>query len=376
MAVTRDGASVSPSAEREIHVLLPGDVVAPTGGNVYDLRVIDGLATAHGWRVRRTDVAGSWPLADHSACAGLTQVLAAVPDGGLVLVDGIVACGVPEVIEPAAGRLRIVVLVHLPLPDETGLSTESADSLARLEGRTLRAAAAVVVTSPWAARRLGGYDLAPAQVHVAPPGTDSQPVARGTLGSGRPPELLCVGAVTPRKDQLTLVDALAQLPHLAWRCSCIGPVDRAAGYVTSVRERVVTAGLEGLVRLVGALDAEELAASYDAADLVVLVSRTETFGMVITEALARGVPVVTTAGGAAEETLGRAPDGTVPGLVVPPGDAGALAAALSRWLTDAPLRARLASSARARRDTLDRWDETARALAAVLAGLESQPSGS
>jgi glycosyltransferase involved in cell wall biosynthesis len=108
----------------------------------------------------------------------------------------------------------------------------------------------------------------------------------------------------------------------------------------------------------------------------VLVSRTETFGMVITEALARGVPVVTTAGGAAEDTLGTAPDGSVPGLLVPPGDAGALAAALNRWLTDAPLRARLAVSARARRDTLDRWDETARALAAVLAGLESQPSGS
>ncbi len=356
--------------------MLPGDVAAPTGGNIYDRRVIDGLATAHGWRVRRTDVAGSWPLADDSARARLTQVLAAVPDGCLVVVDGIVACGVPEVIEPAAGRLRIVVLVHLPLPDETGLSTESAASLARLEGRTLRAVAAVVVTSAWAARRLCPYELPPARVHVAPPGTDRQPLARGTHGSDRAPQLLCVGALTPRKDQLTLVEALARNAHLRWTCTCVGPLDRAPAYVASVRRRINAASLEARVRLVGALDTDEVGVSYDAADVFVLASRTETFGMVITEALARGVPVVTTAGGAAEDTLGTAPDGSVPGLLVPPGDADALAVALNRWLTDAPLRVQLASSARARRATLGSWDETLQALTDALERLRAEPVAS
>lgn len=346
--------------------MLPGDIDVPTGGNVYDRRVVDGLAGAHGWRVRRTDVPGSWPLADDVARARLARALAAVPDGGLVLVDGLVGCAAPEVVEPAARRLRVVVLVHLPLPDETGLDPAVAHELARRESRTLRAAAAVVVTSPWAAGRVASYGLAAERVHVAPPGTDTAPLARGT-GTGE--GLLCVDAVTPRKDQLTLVEALARVGDLPWNCVCVGPLDRAPGYVAEVRDRIAGVGMENRVRLAGPLVGRALAAAYDAADLLVHPARTETFGMVVTEALARGLPVLATTGGAVGETLGRAPDGSVPGLLVPPGDADALAAALRRWLTEPTLRAGLVRSARARRGTLGTWEQTTRTLSAVLQGL-------
>ena len=65
-----------------------------------------------------------------------------------------------------------------------------------------------------------------------------------------------------------------------------------------------------------------------------LPSRAETYGMVVTEALARGIPVLASDAGGLPETLGRDPDGRVPGLLVPPGDAAALAAALRGWLDD------------------------------------------
>jgi glycosyltransferase involved in cell wall biosynthesis len=361
---------VDPVGQRELHVVLPGDIDVPTGGNIYDRRVLEGLAVAHGWWVRRADVPGSWPLADDAARAGLVRALDAVPDGGLVLIDGIVGCAAPEVVEPATRRLRVVVLVHLPLPDETGLDSGVAHELARREGRTLRAAAAVVVTSPWAARRVASYGLTDRRVHVAPPGTDTAPLARGTgTGAG----LVCVGAVAPRKDQLTLVEALARVAELPWTCVCAGPLDRAPGYVAEVRARIASCGLENRVRLVGPLGGRGLAAAYDAADLLVHPARTETFGMVVTEALARGLPVLGTTGGAVGETLGRAPDGSVPGLLVPPGDAGALSAALRRWLTEPTLRAGLVRSARARRGTLGTWDQTTQRLSAVLQELPAPP---
>lgn len=363
------GSAVTPG-QRELHVVLPADIDVPTGGNVYDRRVVEGLAGAHGWRVRRADVAGSWPLADEAARARLTRALAAVPNGGLVLVDGLVACAAPEVVEPAARRLRVVVLVHLPLPDEAGLDRAVAHELARRESQTLRAVAAVVVTSPWAAGRVASYGLAAGRVHVAPPGTDTAPLARGT-GTGQ--GLVCVGAVTPRKDQITLVEALARVGDLAWTCVCAGPLDRAPGYVAEVRDRIAHFGLESRVRLVGPLGGRALAAAYDAADILVHPARTETFGMVVTEALARGLPVLGTTGGAVGETLGRAPDASVPGLLVPPDDADALAAALRRWLTEPTLRAGLVRSARARRGTLGTWDQTTQRLSAVLQELPALP---
>jgi glycosyltransferase involved in cell wall biosynthesis len=99
----------------------------------------------------------------------------------------------------------------------------------------------------------------------------------------------------------------------------------------------------------------------------VLASRGETYGMVVTEALARGLPVIATAVGGLPEALGQASDGRRPGLLVPPEDSVALAAALRDWLVDANLRHRLREAARERRSTLSRWDAPTDRIARLLA---------
>ncbi|GDY32540.1 glycosyltransferase family 4 protein [Gandjariella thermophila] len=349
-----------------VHAVLPGDVADPTspsGGNIYDLRVCRDLAAEHGWRVHRIAVPGSWPRPGDAARAALDRALADLPDGAAVLLDGLVGCGVPEVVVPHAHRLRLVVLVHLPLADEIGLPAEVAADLADRERRTLRAARAVVVTSAWTARRLAARGMADAPVHVAPPGSDPAPLAPGT-GDGS--ALLCVAAVTPHKGHDLLVDALARVADLAWQCDCAGPLHRAPDHVAEVRRRIDRYGLGDRVRLLGPLDRPELDAAYAAADLVVLASRGETYGMVLPEALRRGIPVLATAVGAVPDTLGRAPDGGVPGMLVPPEDAGALAGALRRWLTEPELRRRLHASATSVRGILGTWQETSRLIAGVL----------
>jgi glycosyltransferase involved in cell wall biosynthesis len=346
-----------------VHVVLPGDVDdprSPSGGNTYGRRVASELA-ALGWTVQRHRLAGSWPRPSAAEEAGLARLLAAVPDGEIVLLDGLVACGVPEAVVPQVGRVRLVVLVHLPLADEAGLPVDVAADLDAREHTVLAAADAVVVTSAAAAGQLSAAELPP--VFVAEPGTDPAPQATGTDGSSA---LLCVAAVTPVKGHDVLVDALAAVADRPWTCVCAGPLDRAPEHVAEVRQRIVRAGLVDRVRLVGPLDPAARDAAYDAADLVVLASRTETYGMAAAEALARGLPLVATTGGGLPDTVGRAPDGTRPGLLVPPDDPVELAAALRRWLDEPALRAQLRTAAAARAATLPRWTSTAEAVAAAL----------
>jgi glycosyl transferase family 1 len=326
--------------------VLPGgvdDPSRPSGGNRYDRAVCDRLSEVH-----EVAVPGSWPRPSQTQVAALARTLADIPEMSDVVIDGLVGCGVPDVIEAAAERLRVIMLVHLPLGDE---SAEAAD-LVPLERRALHASAVVVVTSEQAAARVAGlHDLPPDRVAVAPPGVDEAPPAEPSPGGGR---LLCVAAISHRKGQDVLLRALDDLGDLEWTCTFVG-----AGTAPPAPGRAVFAGPKG-----GA----ELDAAYAGADLLVLPSRAETYGMVVTEALARAIPVLGTQVDGVPEALGAAPDGTVPGRLVPAGDPAALAAALREWLTDAALRERWRAAARARRRTLRGWDETTRLLSEVLRG--------
>jgi glycosyltransferase involved in cell wall biosynthesis len=349
-----------------VYAVLPGDVAdpsMPSGGNTYDRRVCAGLP-AHGLPVWTVAVPGRWPRPDAPARDELDGALASIPDGSVVLADGLVACGVPEIVVPHADRLRLVVLVHLPLADETGLPPALASELDSAERATLLAAASVVATSSWAAARLAArHGLDPARVHAVLPGTDPAPRAAGTEDGSN---LLCVASVTPRKGQDLLAEALGAVRDLPWRCECVGPLGRDADFVQRVRDLTGRHGIADRFTLAGPRTGQSLSDSYHAADLMVLPSHAETYGMVVTEALARGIPVLATEVDAVPDTLGRTPEGDIPGMLVPPGDVSALAGALRRWLCDAGLRARLRAAAGRRRDMLDGWDTTARLLAEVL----------
>lgn len=349
-----------------VHIVVPSEIDdprSPSGGNAYDRRVCLGMP-ATGWSVREHPVAGTWPTPASADRAALAGVLRSLPDGAAVLIDGLVACGVPDVVVPQARRLRIAVLLHLPLGDEVGLAPARAATLAEAEGETLRTVSAVVATSPWAARRVVELHGLPVErVHVATPGADRAPLAPGTDGAS---SLLCVGSITPTKGHDVLVEALAAVADRPWRCILVGPLDRDSAHAVAVRNAIGRRGLIGRLSLTGPLTGERLAAVYASADLLVLPSRAETYGMVVTEALARGIPVLATAVGGVPETLGRDPDGRMPGMMVRPDDAAALAEALRRWFDEPRLRTGLRRAARQRREGLTGWEVTARCLAVLL----------
>ena len=346
----------------EVHVVVPAtidDPGTPSGGNVYDRRVCNGLALA-GWAVHEHPVVGSWPFASRASLDALSATLAGMPDDAVVLVDGLVASAVPDVLVPHSSRLRVVVLMHMPLGQPGTGGTSARDA----ECRVVSSAAAVVTTSEWTRRwLLDHYPLSAGRVHVARPGTDAADPAPGTSSGG---ELLCVAAVTPTKGHDLLVEALAQLRDLGWRCVCVGDLTRDAGFVKQVRGSARDLDIADRVHLVGPRAHDELDASYATADALVLATRVESYGMVVTEALARGLPVVATCAGGVPEALGELPGGRRPGLLVPPDDPDALAVALRRWLVDDELRRGLRDAARARRASMTGWATTTRLVAGAL----------
>ncbi|GAB7035097.1 glycosyltransferase family 4 protein [Streptomyces sp. NPDC021749] len=372
--MTRGGTA--PAGERTVHFVLPGgvdDPAAPSGGNTYDRRVCRGLAAA-GWRVHPHTLPGAWPRPGAADRAELARRLAALPDGAVVLLDGLVGCGVPEALEPEAARLRLGILVHLPLADETGLEPVPAAELDARERRALHAAGAVVATSTWTAGRITAHhQVPPARVHLARPGTDPAPLAPGTDAGTA---LLCVAALTPRKGHRRLLDALAAVADRPWRCTFVGGSGGDPKHATQLHDHVGALGLGDRVRFAGPRTGAELAAHYAAADLLVLTSHAEPYGMVVTEALARGIPVLATAVDGIPEALGRAPDGTPPGLLVPSGEPAALSGALRDWLADRALRHRLREAAHGRRAMLEGWEMTSHSLAEALERLRHEPRSS
>jgi glycosyltransferase involved in cell wall biosynthesis len=348
-----------------VHVIVPDDIddpARPSGGNAYDRHVCRGLASLR-WSVHEHAVPGCWPRPDAASFAALAGIVQQIPDDALVLLDGLVASTAPEVLVPQAHRLRLIVLVHMPLAHRP--PDDGADARMR-ERAVLSAAAAVVTTSAWTRRRLLElYALLADQVHVAEPAVDPADLATGTPAGGA---LLSVAAVTFDKGHDVLLGALATLSDFSWHCVCVGSLDRDPAFVESLRRRSLDGGLDDRVDFPGPRTGADLDCSYAAADLLVLASRAETFGMVITEALARGLPVVATDVGGLTEALGHGADGTRPGLLVAPGDPAALGAALRVWLGDAELRGRLRKAAGERRESLSGWSTTASVVASVLAG--------
>lgn len=349
----------------EVHVVVPegvDDPARPSGGNIYDRHVCRGLS-ALGWSVHEHAVAGCWPRRDTPSLGWLADAFRQMPDGAVVLLDGLVGSTAPEVLVPEARRVRLVMLVHMPLGHRP--ADDGAGDIRTRERAVLSAAAAVVTTSRWTRRRLLElYALSADRVHVAEPGVDLAELAAGTAAGG---SLLCVAAVTPAKGHDVLIDALSRMRGLPWRCVCVGSLDRDPVFVASLGRRLLDLRLQDRVSFTGPLTGADLDRRYAAADLMVLASRAETYGMVVSEALARGLPVLAAEVGGVSEAVGHGADGIRPGLLVPPDDPADFGAALRAWLGDAELRARLRRAARERARSLPRWSATTSVIAGVLA---------
>lgn len=354
---------------QDLVFIVPGDPGQRTGGYLYDARIV-GELRSRGWRVRHLGLDGQFPLADTTAFESLDNTLTKIETGATVVIDGLALGGLPDAVAGHAQRLRLVGLVHHPLADETGLTEERREALLALERKALSHCREIMVTSEFTARRLRELNLTERQPAVVEPGVDrAQPssTALARLNNDRWPEhehFLCVASLTRRKGQDLLLEALADLTEHPWVCRLSGSDQRDPNFAERLRDLSDTLKLSERVEIKGERDEAELSADYHWASVLVLPSHFEGYGMVVTEALARGLPVIATTGGALASTVPPKA-----GLRVPPGDAAALKGALACWLQDSELRQTLTEQAMQHRAQLAGWDQAGKQFAEILQAL-------
>lgn len=342
-----------------VEFIVPGDIETLTGGYIYDRRVVEGLR-ASGWTTTVHSLDTSFPTPTRSAFREAGHVLAAIPSGRLVVIDGLALGGSASILRAAARRLSLCALVHHPLALETGLDAAAAAALKRAETYSLAAVRHVIVTSRWTRCALADYGVGADRITVVEPGVDRAPPRRPS--SSETLRLLCVGSLTARKGHAILFDALAQLADRDWRLVCVGSLTRNPALTAKLRVQIERLGLGERIVLAGELAPGDLGEQYANCDLFVLASALEGYGMVLTEALARGIPIIATEAGAIPDTVTPGA-----GILVPPNDSAVLVRALASVMDQPGVLAGLTEAALAARAALPGWDRTVERFAAALA---------
>jgi len=339
---------------------VPGDLNTPTGGYTYDRRIV-GELEALSWQVEVLDIGENFPrpTLEERAIAGAQ--LMGLPIGQPLVIDGLAYGAMPEEAQSLRERYPLVALVHHPLALETGLGDAEAAALRKSERVALGFARHVIATSAATAHLLiADYDVPPERLTVVRPGTD-RAATHEPRRSDEALTLLAVGAIVPRKGYDVLVEALARLKDHPWRLVIVGDNTRSPETAARLDDDIARYGLSDRIEIAGPVSEERLSELYAAADLFVLPSRFEGYGMAYTEAVAHGVPVIGTNAGAIPETV---PPGA--GILIPPDDVEALAATLRRLFDNGPERAQLAAGARAASASFPTWGDSAALFAAVL----------
>lgn len=339
------------------HFAVPGDIASLTGGYAYDREI---LARAQKFGVDLAHIAlpAGFPTPSEDDLARTADILRALPRDEVLLIDGLAfGAFTPDLLGllPA----HTMALVHHPLALESGIGMERAADVRVSERRALAHTCGVIVTSASTKEIVvADYGVAAARIEIAMPGTARASRALGSLGA---PHLLAVGSLTPRKGHDILVQALDGLADLDWSLTIAGSPDRAEGHVARLRDMIASSLVGSRIHLAGEVSDSVLAALYSAADVFVMPSLYEGYGMALGEAMVRGLPILATTGGAAAQTV---PDQAA--LKVAPGDVLALRDALRAILSDEELRARLSAAAWEAGQGLPTWDDTAHIVVTAL----------
>lgn len=323
-----------------VYFVIPGRLDTPTGGFVYDRKMIAGLRAAD--RCAGVVVLpGSFPCPSPAAVTAASALLNAIPDQAWMIVDGLALTPLAPLFEAAAARMNMIALIHHPLCDETGLTAAEAVALFERERRALSIVRGIIVTSETTRRRLADFHIPACRTIVVRPGAVDRPAApRRQQPDNGSAELLSVCSLIPRKGQDLLLDALAPLRHQRWQLTLVGAA-RDPGFARRLRLRARALRLSRRVAFTGELSSRQLRCRYHAADLFVLASRHEGFGIVLGEALAHGLPVVATRAGAIPEAVPMQA-----ATLVSPRNKAALSGALRRLVHHRTARLRAAAVAR------------------------------
>jgi len=351
-----------------------GDPSRVSGGSLYHRRLAE-LAPTQGAVVRYVSVPSRpFPL---GVLTGRRVLRDAAADADVVVVDSLASNTLGPWI--AAARRRLPPLVS-SVHQVVGGMEDGRWWARRLRDRSDRmtygASRGLVVPSEMLAGQLVADGIPRAVMTVVPPGRDvplaAAPGDRPDLRDGHGAAVLCIANWIPRKGITELLDAMAMIPAGEAVLHLVGDDTVDPDYTRRVVARLARPDLAGRVVRHGVVAPEAVGALYETADMFVLPSTEEPFGMVYAEAMSAGLPVVGWAAG----NLPNLVDDGVEGVVVSKGDVAQLSGALRRLATDEALRDQLGRAAAVRAEQMPTWHDTAERFFAVCrSALDSQQPG-
>lgn len=335
---------------------IPGDITTPTGGFIYERRLLESLQS-QGRDVQHLRLGATFPDPSARDMADAIMQLNTLSADRAVILDGFISATL-DTDALAALHVPTVAMVHHPLALETGLDDERREHLYQTERANLAHIDHVLVPSPTTAAMLtGSYDVAAERITIARPGTERPGCARAQV---TPPLILSVGILHPRKGHDVLLKALERLMDLDWTAVIVGK-SYDAKHAAEVERLHEYLGLGSRVRLAGYVPDKELASLYGRASVFALATRYEGYGLVFDEALAHGLPIVSCHVGAVPNTVPSAA-----GHLVEADDHVSFADALKDLLSDKAGYRKRADAALVAGRELPTWADTARTAGSVL----------
>ncbi|MBN1455823.1 MAG: glycosyltransferase family 4 protein [Methanomicrobia archaeon] len=273
-------------------------------------------------------------------------------------------------------QTKIVVIVHM-LWWKAAKNSLKARYVKFIEMQLLKTADRIIANSHYTRAELEAVGIPGSIITVSHPGYDL-PFSNTTWASAPRPardrialKLLTVANITPLKGLDMLIEALARLSDPALTLDIVGDEHRDLRYSQRLKASVARYGLETRVRFHGQQPPDKLARFYADADILVLPSHCEAFGIVVAEAMAFGLPIVATRCGGIPELVTDGENG----FLVPPNDVSSLAEAIQKLAADPARRARCGRSSDEKTRNLNTWDECGKQIFTVLTAIRGERRG-
>ncbi len=350
------GTRLAFSHSMTIHFIIPGDIDTPTGGYRYDRAILDEWRKA-GIAHELISLEGAFPFPTHSDVEECIAKVNTLSGARSIVVDGLAGGASAKLMEALSYQAPLTALIHHPLCLENGLSVAEAIRLKGEEQKGLAHTSQVITTSKATAKTvhdLFGYPQN--RIRTVLPGVERGPISQPS--ADKPVRLICIGSVIERKGHRDLIAALRNLTELGWVLDCYGATEFDPSLYRELTSMVEAAELTTRIRFHGAVGAEELEAAYGNADVFVLASHYEGYGMAYAEAIVRGLPVLGTTAGAIPDTVPEAC-----GILIEPGNQKALEGALQTMIEEPETRKIFHEAAVKHEPDFPSWTTSARDFA-------------
>lgn len=350
--------------------VIPGDLNAPTGGSRYDREILKRFVN-HQINAHLISVSHTYPYPTLDDRIKTAARISACPCA-LLLIDGL-AFGAFSDIEFAAITKPLIVLLHHPLADETGLSANVAQQFYEQEKNNLGMAHKVIVTSHATKQRLiNAYHVRDNKISVAEPAiTRPHRLAhQKSKSQGETCLMLAVGSISPRKNYSFIINVLSQInTNRSWLLNIAGRCDDEQE-TQKLAMLIKALGLEKHIRLLDAVSEPMLQTLYQDSDFLLFPSLYEGYGMALTEALSYGLPIIASIHIPA--VSGLEGEGV---LLIDPDKTALWVETIEQWMNNPVAFSKAVQTAKSLAKTLPDWDQTTHNIVQALKNTYAQVKG-